>query len=387
MDNIPDNSSIPLSESRTFRLLYVSNKGGTSAGESDYRLMYPRVSKLCSIVYALPEKPLSVGNEHYVQMHFGEGFRLSYLFEFLKLGMYLHENRYKIDFVHFYSTLLILFGPIVARVASVTSIITITGLGRVFSNTNLVYKVLQRAYLLLFGIVVHITSRVLFQNHSDFTFLAKKFPNAAHKFIYIGSGTSLPIVRSKNFTMPRLKVLLVARIMVEKGIKDFLDVAKRLSDRKSFDFILIGPGSNGNEDLLELVKRYHSTGIITYCGELSYTDTIEEFEQAHIFFFPSFYGEGVARVLLESGFFQLCPIAYDMTFNADLISNKRGFLVQKGDINAVTKILSILEKKRDLLERHARAYQEHITNQYDIGVFAARMDKALIDLACEKGIG
>lgn len=386
MSVVLDNLSNLSSESRKLRLLYVSNKGGSSAGSSDYRLLYPRASKICSVVYALPERPQDVDDEHFIKMHFGEGVKPSYFFEFLKLRTYLRDNRGGIDFVHFYSTLLILFGPIIARVAGVPSIITLTGLGRVFSNKTLVHKVFQGLYLLLFRIAAGVTSRVLFQNHGDLTFLASKFPNVAHKFIYIGSGTSLPVVRIKDFSIPRLKILLVTRILAEKGVNDFLAVAEKLSDRDSFEFILIGPSSRGNDELFEAVKKYHSSGILTYRGELPYADTIDEFEKAHIFFFPSFYGEGIPRVLLESGFFQVCPIAYNMVFNADLIDDNRGFLVDKNDINAVTKILRTLEKNRDLLELNARAYQEHIIDQYDISVFTTRMDKTLVDLAREKEI-
>jgi len=348
--------------------------------------MYPKVSNICSIIYGLPEKPPSIDDDYFVQMSFGEGFRLRYLFSLLELWVYLRKNHHKIDLVHYYSSLLILFGPVIAWLAGVPSVVTVTGLGRIFSSKAQAYQVFQPIYFILFRMSTRFARRVLFQNRGDLAILAIRFPNTALKFAFVGSGVSMPIVDEKSFIVPCLNVLLVVRIMPEKGVEDFLAVAEKFFSRGIFNFVLVGPGSTGHENLLELVRKYHEKGIITYKGELSPDSTLEQFAQSQIFFFPSFYGEGIARVMLECGYSKMCPIAYDLVFNRDLVDAGRGFLVKVGDLNSVVDILNHLREDRNLLESNARAYQEYVTRHYSMEVFSNRMDQILIGLAQEIGL-
>lgn len=370
---------------RRLRLVYVSNKV-RGVSESDFRLIYPKISGLCSVIYVLPEKPPSISESCFVQMNFGEGFRLQYVIELLRLWKYLQKNRPRIDMVHFYSTILILLGPAVARLAGIPSIVTITGMGRTFSSTDFGFHLLRPIYLLLFRVSLQLTSRVLCQTKSDLAFLVTRFPSAARKFAYVGSGLSMASVHDKDFSAPQLKILLVARIRPDKGIYDFLAVAEKLYDQGPFKFILIGPSSPGCEKLLKTVWDHDSAGIITYMGELSPAETLEQFSEGHIFFFPSFYGEGLSRVLLECGFARMCPVAYDLPINHDLVAKEQGFLVKKGDTEAVASLINALERDRGSLEANAIAYGNYISNCFNMDVFTKRMDDLLLDIATENGI-
>jgi len=82
----------------------------------------------------------------------------------------------------------------------------------------------------------------------------------------------------------------------------------------------------------------------------------------------------------------MCPIAYDLVFNRDLVDAGRGFLVKVGDLNSVVDILNHLREDRNLLESNARAYQEYVTRHYSMEVFSNRMDQILIGLAQEIGL-
>jgi glycosyltransferase involved in cell wall biosynthesis len=360
------------------RILFVSNKKLPS---NDHRLAYSKLSKICSIIYALPEKPEMLDENYYVKMGFGEGFRLSYIFHFLVLFGFLIKNRKKFDLVHFSSTNLILLGPILSWFARKPSIITITGFGRTFSTHKFKFRLLRFLYMFFLRISLHCVRRALFQNHYDLDWLTKRFPSLSYKFKYVGSAVSMPIITQKNFYSHKLRVLHVARLLPSKGIMDFLQVAEALQG-EMFDFILIGPISPGFEEVTQRVIQYHSNKIIDYKGELDYNLIHEEFRQAHILFFPS-YGEGMARVMLEAGFACVCPIAYDIPANRDLIVNANGFLVRKGDIREVISILKTLINNRNLLEMKAVAYQQYVVQHFNLDIFARRMDRILEDVARE----
>lgn len=371
-------SSTALHSARKLYVLYVVNK---RIPATDYRLLYSQQSKAVSVVYGLPGKPEQLEQERYVHMGFGEGLRLAFAVEFFRLLWFLLLERRHLDFVHFFSTNLILFGPLLAKAAGVPCLITVTGFGRVFSSTRWVYQCLRPFYLTLLWIAIRISHRVLFQNRGDLASATQRFPNYAHKLMYIGSAIEMPIVRHKHFTDSFLRVILVARLMPDKGIDEFLEVAHALH-QQGFEFILIGPPSGGFDNLLQRVQQAHAEQIIDYKGELDVGSLREEYSRAHILFFPS-HAEGMARVMLEAGFANLCPVAYNIPANQDLVREGGGFLVAIRDAGAAAKILLQLNMDRLALANNARAYQAHILNRYNIDGYTERLDTIMMNLARE----
>jgi glycosyltransferase involved in cell wall biosynthesis len=314
-------------------------------------------------------------------MGVGEGLQFSYVKEFGRLFQYLCTHRSEIDFVHYFSTLLVLFGPLLARLAGVRCIVTITGFGRVFTSEAWKYRLLRPIYFALLAMVIRLTERILAQNHSDYQSLIERFPKLSSKFVYIGSAVSIPVVDQKDFFQPKIRVLLVARLLPDKGIDHFLRVAETLY-QGNFEFILIGPRSVGHDELWKKVQDYHNRKVIDYKGELGSDATLEQFSQAHVLFFPSF-GEGMSRVMLEAGFACACPLAYDIPANRDLVAHGGGRLVSLGDLDSICHILMQWEQNRQELRKNALTYQTHIVNNYNMDVYTKRMDDLLIKLSQE----
>jgi glycosyltransferase involved in cell wall biosynthesis len=245
-------------------------------------------------------------------------------------------------------------------------------------------RLLQPIYYGLFHLAAILSERVLFQNRGDHTSFSMRFPALAHKFVYVGSAVRRQVVRQKDFKTRHLRVLLVARLMPDKGIEDFLEVAEILQGGP-FEFVLVGPESQGFKHIWSKVQNYDAGGSIRYPGELDAAAVAKEFSQAHVFFFPS-YGEGMARVMLECGFALVCPVAYDIVANRDLIAEGRGFLVKIGATGRVVDILRQLQADRCLLEEYAFQYQEHILEHYALGTYVRRMDGIVQKVARENGI-
>ena len=85
------------------------------------------------------------------------------------------------------------------------------------------------------------------------------FRKKPKNIVYAGSAVDSPIVQQKSFSTPLLRVLLVARLLPDKGIRDFLEVASQLC-QSSFEFILVGPPSVGFDTLLAEVKKLAAQG-------------------------------------------------------------------------------------------------------------------------------
>lgn len=355
----------------SLNVLIVANK---RLPDTDYRVVYGWTTTVGRVFFALPEKPANLHHADFIALDFREGLSWSDARNFLRLYKVLRRGNF--DLVHFFSTKLILVGPILARIAGVPALITVTGLGRVFDENRLLYRILRTVYWSIMRISVACARRVYFQNHGHLHMFAARLPHHREKLRYIGSAVALsPVSREQTRHNRSIKVLLVARLIESKGIDDFLAVAEQLHN-KGFDFILVGPASRGYEALFQRVKDADARGIIEYAGELVAEELVERFRQADVFYFPS-RGEGLPRVMLEAAMAGLYPIAYDIPANQDLVADGRGKLLPIGDVSGVVRHLQYLRENPSELARAASAYQEYVINTFSIEAYVERMDEEI----------
>ncbi len=359
---------------RPVRILYVANK---QLPENDYRIGYRRTSSLAQVVYGLPGRPQGIELQAFVHCGFGEGVGIGDLRWFGALVRHLRTKKDSYRLVHFFSTKLQLLGPVCAAIAGVPSVTTITGFGRTFNRKELRYRLLRPAYLMLARISVSLGRATLFQNHGDMRWLAQRLPSLAHKMHWVGSGVDAEAVQRKVFTGTPLKVLMVARLMPDKGVPVFLDCASRLH-ATGLQFLLAGPPSDGQRTLYHRVKEAHRQGIVEYLGELEPKALSGLYRDCHIFVFPS-RGEGMPRVMLEAGYARMCPVASDIPAHRDLVRDGGGFfLARNAEVDSMVTILQHLDADRKFLEENAVTYQQHIITHYSLRAYAQRMDDLLI---------
>jgi glycosyltransferase involved in cell wall biosynthesis len=355
------------------RVLYVANKALPPA---DYRMAYGRESRRAEVTYGLPAPVAGVPAERFVRVDLREGMGVRDLLPLLRLYAYLRRNRRRLDLAHFYSTKLVLVGPLLARMAGVRALVTVTGLGRTFSEGGARYALLRRVYLRLARASLARSEAFLFQNSGDLRWLAERIPEHAGRMSYIGSAVSVPDGGERDYDAAPLGVLLVTRMMAAKGVDDFIQVARRLHGGR-FRFVLVGPPSTGEDALLGRVRAAAEAGWLEYRGELAGDALYAEYRRAGVFYFPSRYAEGLARVMLEAGFFGLCPVACDIVSNRDLLAPGRGFVVPAGDPDAAAALLERLEGDRGTLRSNAEAYRAFVREAYTQEAYTRRMDALL----------
>lgn len=355
------------------RVLYVANK---ALPPSDYRMAYGRESRRAQVTYGLPAPVDGVTGERFVRVDLREGMGARDLLPLVRLFAYLRRNRRTLDLAHFYSTKLVLVGPLLARLAGVRSLVTVTGLGRTFSEPGAAYALLRRVYLRLARASLGRSEAFLFQNSGDLRWLAERIPEHAGKMSYIGSAVSVPPAGERDYDAEPLGVLLVTRVMAAKGVDDFMEVARRLRGGR-FRFVLVGPPSVGEDALMGRVRAAAAAGELEYRGELAGEALYGEYRRAAVFYFPSRYAEGLARVMLEAGFFGLCPVACDIVSNRDLLADGRGFMLPAGDADGAAGLLERLDADRGVLRANAEAYRAFVRGAYTQEAYNRRMDALL----------
>ena len=121
-------------------------------------------------------------------------------------------------------------------------LIGVTGLGNTFINANpFVRKVIE-------SVMIRASEKskyIFFQNPDDLNLFIKKL-NVNKTKLFISPGTNIdrfPFNPNKLHETQSIKVLLVARLIWQKGVDDFVDAFKLLKSRglgQYYEFSLVG---------------------------------------------------------------------------------------------------------------------------------------------------
>lgn len=228
-----------------------------------------------------------------------------------------------------YTALTNVFGPS-------KTVITVNGLGNVFSGGSLVRTI----SLNLFRLAFRQAHRIVFQNRDDFSFFKNNIGLSAKKVLFVrGSG-----VNTKEFTFSqrpaqpgvKLVFLMACRLLKEKGVYEYIEAARRV--HQSFNgvqFWLIGMKAN-NQSAIDIkdLQPFADQGIIRLVPP---TDDINGLlETVDVLVLPSYYNEGVPRILLE-GLAKGLPIITTNSVGCKetVADGRNGYLIPPKNIDAL----------------------------------------------------
>lgn len=274
-------------------------------------------------------------------------------------------KREKPDVVHHVGMKTILWGTLAAKFSRVHGVVNaISGLGGFFAEDNkgLLSKILPK--VLKFS---HNRKNLLciFQNDDDWGLYVKHgiIVHEQGRFIK-GSGVDLNLFcYTPEPEEGKIKVMLTARMIVEKGIFLLTEAAERLRLKyeDKVEFLLVGglddhPGAITKEQLEAVCDG-------KYIQWLGYrTDILDLLKQCHIMAFPSYYMEGLPKSLIEADAIGR-PIITSNSVGCKetLVDGYNGFLIQPKDVDALTAKLDLLLSDKELrikMGKNARKYAE-----------------------------
>jgi len=207
-------------------------------------------------------------------------------------------KREKPDFVFFYTVKPNIFGSLAAQHCKVPHIAVTTGLGYVFLVDNLVSKITKYLYKVAFKKAY----QVWFLNEDDRqTFLDHKLVDERKAYLLKGEGIDLERFHISSLQKKEPAVfLLIARMLWDKGIGEFVEAARRIKQKyPDTKFQMLGFLGVGNPTAIhkEQMDKWQSEGVVTYLGV---TEDVKPFiEDATCIVLPS-YREGVPFSLLEA---------------------------------------------------------------------------------------
>jgi glycosyltransferase involved in cell wall biosynthesis len=213
----------------------------------------------------------------------------------------------KPNVVHLVSIKPVLLGGLAARLARVPAVVVaVPGLGFVFVAKGV--KAAIRRWLVggLYGLTLgHRNLRVIFQNPDDKACLARlvNLPDRNVTMIR-GSGVDLSQYRVMPLPTSAPVVVLAARLLVDKGVREFVQSAKILRQRgllaQDARFVIVGKPDLASPTSLypDELAQWTEEGVVELWGHR--TDMPQVMAAAHVVVLPSYYGEGLPKVLIEA---------------------------------------------------------------------------------------
>lgn len=213
-------------------------------------------------------------------------------YKLLKLYKKLMRS-FKPDAVLLYTIKPNLYGSIAASKFNIPCLCNITGLGSALEKPGLLQSLLIKMY----RYAMKQEHTIFFQNaHGREFFIEKGIGKEEQYYLLPGSGVNLE--RFKLLPYPKdekVRFFFIARVIKEKGIDQFLYVAKRFKEEnKDAEFHVCGACEESYDNIL---KNADSKEIIKYHGLVK--DMRAMYELASCIVLPSYYPEGQSNVLLE----------------------------------------------------------------------------------------
>jgi len=259
----------------------------------------------------------------------------------------------------------VIYGTLAARWAGVPCVSTVTGLGTAFLRDSWLTRVVERLY----RVSQTWPEKVFFQNPDDLDlFVGRRLVSRNKVERLPGSGIDLSrFAVSPTPGNDAPVFLLIARLLWDKGVGEFVEAARRVKTRNPRTrFRLLGALGVANRTAIsrDQVASWVQEGVVEYLGE---TDDVRPFiEAADCVVLPS-YREGTPRTLLEAAAMGRPVITTDSVGCREVVENGvNGYLCQVKDAGDLAdKMERFLALPLDALADMGRKGREKMEREFD----------------------
>lgn len=285
------------------------------------------------------------------------------------------------DYVFHYTIKPNIYGTLAARSLGIPSSAIIAGLGHVYTQKGIGTSMAR----LMYKYAMRFPERVMVLNRSNYDTLIARRAVRSEKLLWLEGGEGVDLSQFEPRRMPendKPVFLMVCRLLYEKGYAEFVSAAEVLKERA--EFRIMGPiDEHPSAVRRETIEADVARGVIRY---IDYSpDVISQVTAADCIVLPSFYGEGLSRVLMEGLALARPVITTDIPgCRETVVDGVNGFLCRPKDsgslIDAVRKMLALDSGQRREMGRQSRLLAEKI---FDMKRVIARYE-ALLDKRNER---
>lgn len=252
---------------------------------------------------------------------------------------------------------------------------TLAGLGYLFRSGEPKARVM-RAILtpLLKRVLLAPNAHLIFQNPDDLgLMIGKGFARQSRSTLIRGSGVDLKAFSETPLPDDDLPlVLMPTRLVHEKGVQIFVEAARLLKDRGvEARFEIAGGETKHNPKAITRAEMKIMTedGTVKWLGRVEGMPAL--LAKASVIVYPSYYGEGIPRVLLESCAIGRPIITTDHPGCREAVTHHHnGFLVPIKDVRATADAIERLLNDKDMRINMGALSRDRAEREFDIQIIA-----------------
>ena len=266
-------------------------------------------------------------------------------------------KRVRPDIVHHVAAKPIIYGSIAAKICKIKSVINApVGMGYVFTSDNIKAKVLRPLVKILFKFFIdshngiNKRNKVIFENKEDLKYFIKLGAvDPKNACIIQGAGVKIKQNYKPRESKEIPTIALVARMLKDKGINEFVEAARIVNREKKFgNFLLVGDIDPGNPSSLkrQTLAKWNDDKIIKWVGWIENVGEI--LKKTDILCLPS-YREGLPKALIEGAAYGLPLVTTNTIGCRDVVEDGvNGFLVPIKNVEQLSKRIFELIQNKDM---------------------------------------
>lgn len=255
-------------------------------------------------------------------------------------------KKFNPDIVHAVTLKSVIYCSIISKFQYFKPVYALGGLGFIFTSNSKKARILRIIVTNSLKFLFDKKSIVILQNPENVDLLVRNNIVNENKVKLIrGAGVDVDyfIPGSNKEDIPL--VILPARMLWDKGIGEFVACARRINKQGGkARFALVGDTDNDNPEAIskKQLQEWQDDGVVEWWG---YQDNMPKvYQQTDIVCFPSSYGEGLPKSLLEAASCAIPIVAFDIPGCREIVQNNiNGFLIEAKNqeklFNAVKKLL------------------------------------------------
>ena len=290
------------------------------------------------------------------------------LIEFFKLLALI--NKEKPDIVHGVTIKPIILCGLCCMLLRKNFIASITGLGPAFVADNLLKKLRLWVIIRIYKLILNRDSTyVICQSDHDLEYLKQNIGINEHRLLKIkGSGVATDVFRPHSKSNPLVTILMASRLLHTKGVAEYFHVARLVKNATEVKvrFLLAGPLDEYNSDSLteaELSSLLEER-TVDYLGNLKCLS--EQINVCDIFVLPSYYPEGIPKVLLEAASSGCAIVTTNSAGCRECVQDGiSGILVEPKNTGELYNAIMSLITDSDYREKLALNARELALDEYD----------------------
>lgn len=251
------------------------------------------------------------------------------------------------------------------------------GLGFVYASPTLKARLLKPLVSLFYRLFLNPkNSRVIVENLDDINFFIQdNCLNPKDAYCIMGAGVDtnqyfpLPFYQRN----PVCTVVMASRLIREKGVLDFIKAAERLYKKGvPVKMQLVGKPDFGNPSTITQyeLEKISQNKAIEYLGFQE--DMVTILQNAHICCLPSYYREGLPRILLEGASSGLAIITTDTIGCKEAVRDQNGFLFKPHDVDQLCDLIEYMVTNPKELEQMAKNSRRVAVTYFDSKLISER---------------